>query len=45
MTEYVPAAFVAGIQRGCPRCGAEPDEPCRFRDGTARRTTHQERKV
>lgn len=43
MTVLGPAA-VAGMSRPCPRCDAQPDEPCRDRTGRTRATTHQERK-
>lgn len=34
-----------GIDRPCPRCRAQPGDPCRdLRHDTTRRTTHQERK-
>jgi hypothetical protein len=40
----VLASQVAGIDRPCPRCDAQPGEPCRDKTGRTRSTTHQERK-
>ena len=34
---------LAGMDRHCPRCGAQPGEACRDR-GRERITTHKERK-
>lgn len=41
----MPLDLQAGIEHPCPRCHAQPGEPCwDQRHGRARRTTHQERK-
>lgn len=37
--------LTAGIEHPCPRCEAQPGEPCRdHRHGRTRDTTHQQRK-
>lgn len=35
---------LAGLEQPCPRCDAEPGQPCIGKYGRIRATTHQERK-